>query len=111
MPRKVSKPMRYKNKLVEESEYPILMSIALDWLQYSNRRIKEGTSSRKKSFSTFEAAANEGVRFDLLHGVADKSMTDALRAATGGVDTNDDGESFLQRNLIANYVDKAGLSV
>lgn len=109
MPYKIAKPMRHKDKLIYDSSFPVLTSIALNFIEKSNWRIKENTRERSKNFHTLAAAANEGIKYATIRSVVENSIKDAMYATAGQIATHDEAEQFLKSNLISAYIDKSSL--
>jgi hypothetical protein len=110
MPKKVAGKMRNRDKLVERSSMPIPLMMGLCFMEAANRRTQQATIHRKKNFSTFQAAANEGLSLNTLHNIAEHSCRDAMRSMAS-VQVIDEAEGFLQTNLMTSYLDRAGVGI
>jgi len=106
---KIETPMRNKEKLIMNSNFPIIASLCLNFLEKSNIRTKTTTKSLKKGFSSLWGASNDGVKYSTLHSIVENSIEDSLKSCVGNITPTDENEIELRNQFLTRYVDKLGL--
>jgi len=106
---KIETPMRNKEKLIMNSDFPVIASLCLNFLEKSNIRTKITTESRKKGYSSLWGASNDGVKYSLLHSIVENSIQDSLKSCVGNISPTDENEVELRNQFLTRYVDKLGL--
>lgn len=106
---KLETPMRNKEKLIQQSNFPLLASLCINFLEKSNQRTKKNTETRKKTYSSLWGASNDGVRYSVLHSIVESSIQDSLDSCIGNLTPTDDNEIYLRNQFITRYKDKLGV--
>ena len=108
---KIENPMKNKEKLIMKSNFPVIASLCLNFLEKSNIRTKKTTENRRKGYSSLWGASNDGIKFSVLQSIVENSIEDSLRSCVGNITPIDENETYLRSQFLARYVNQTGIDV
>ena len=74
---------KHKDKLINESETPVLATFAAAFLEKSEQNIRQAARARGKSYKTLSSASNHGLSMKFIRPCFTKALNEAVMVACG----------------------------